>query len=159
MDSRASDPQALAASYLRPSISISGVLPTRKSIFRLQWFSCVSQSARVSTLSSGTSRAAGTMTQDRDAEAEDAPLLGQKQSATTARRYLTKNIRVDYAYLPLLVCCFLTGLIDAASYNAWTVFMGMQTGMALCQPRIQLTFMARKHHLPGLEHRWTSCKQ
>lgn len=79
------------------------------------------------------------MMRDGEAEAEGAPLLGQKQSATTARRYLAENIRLDYAYLPLLVCCFLTGLIDAASYNAWTVFMGMQTGMAADQPRIQLT--------------------
>ena len=70
------------------------------------------------------------MMRDGGAEAEIAPLLGQKRSATTARQYLAKDIRLDYAYLPLLVCCFLTGLIDAASYNAWNVFMGMQTGMA-----------------------------
>ena len=83
------------------------------------------------------------MMQNGEAEAENAPLLGQKRSATTVRQYLAKNIRVDYAYLPLLVCCFLTGLIDAASYNAWTVFMGMQTGMAAGQPRFPLTFIAR----------------
>ena len=70
-----------------------------------------------------------------DAEAEAAPLLGQKQwdTTATARRYLNENIRLDYAYLPLLVCCFLTGLIDAGSYNAWEVFMGMQTGSRFCQ--------------------------
>lgn len=58
------------------------------------------------------------------------PLLGFKQRGwrDRARRYFLQNIRVQHAYLPLLVCCFLTGLIDAGSYNAWRVFMGMQTG-------------------------------
>ena len=62
--------------------------------------------------------------------AEQTPLLGQKKvgSSGRARRYLTQNIRIDNAYIPLLLCCFLTGLIDAGSYSAWSVFMGMQTG-------------------------------
>ena len=62
--------------------------------------------------------------------AEQTPLLGQKKTRPSgrARRYLTQNIRIDNAYIPLLVCCFLTGLIDAGSYSAWSVFMGMQTG-------------------------------
>ena len=83
------------------------------------------------------------MMRDGGAQAEAASLLGHKQSATTARRYLARKIRLDYAYLPLLVCCFLTGLIDAASYNAWSVFMGMQTGIAAVELGIQLTFMTR----------------
>ena len=63
------------------------------------------------------------------AAAESAPLLGQKtRPRGRARRYLTENICIDNAYIPLLVCCFLTGLIDAGSYSAWSVFMGMQTG-------------------------------
>ncbi|KAL8705961.1 MAG: hypothetical protein Q9201_000955 [Fulgogasparrea decipioides] len=66
----------------------------------------------------------------QDGEAESAPLLGHKQRSLQhrTRRYLAQDIDVQYAYLPLLVCCFLTGLIDAGSYNAWRVFMGMQTG-------------------------------
>ncbi|KAL8787700.1 MAG: hypothetical protein Q9195_007656 [Heterodermia aff. obscurata] len=62
--------------------------------------------------------------------AESTPLLGQKKTRPSgrARQYLTQNIRVDNAYIPLLACCFLTGLIDAGSYSAWSVFMGMQTG-------------------------------
>ena len=65
----------------------------------------------------------------QDTESEAAPLLGQKRAKSNrARRYLTENIKLDNAYIPLLICCFLTGLIDAASYNAWSVFMGMQTG-------------------------------
>ena len=65
-----------------------------------------------------------------DGATEEAPLLGQKAGdrSVRARHYLNEKIRVDNAYIPLLVCCFLTGLIDAGSYNAWQVFMGMQTG-------------------------------
>lgn len=77
-----------------------------------------------------------------DGITETAPLLGQKRGERKARvrRFLTENIRVDNAYIPLLVCCFLTGLIDAGSYNAWSVFMGMQTGItSLLQPGKSVT--------------------
>lgn len=65
-----------------------------------------------------------------DGGTESAPLLGHKQQdrKDQAYRYWTETIDVKYAYIPLLVCCFLTGLVDAGSYNAWSVFMGMQTG-------------------------------
>lgn len=61
---------------------------------------------------------------------EHSPLLGSKRhsSIDRLRHYFAQKIRVENAYLPLLVCCFITGLIDAGSYNAWQVFMGMQTG-------------------------------
>lgn len=29
----------------------------------------------------------------------------------------------------LLVCCFVTGLLDAAVFNEWSCFVSMQTGM------------------------------
>ena len=65
-----------------------------------------------------------------DSDAETAPLLALKttESGDRVRRYFGRTICLEYAYLPLLVCCFITGLIDAGSYNAWSVFMGMQTG-------------------------------
>lgn len=63
---------------------------------------------------------------------EDTPLLGLKQHGSPGRlrRYLTQNVRIQNAYIPLLICCFITGLVDAGSYNAWQVFMGMQIGNA-----------------------------
>ncbi|KAI4225117.1 MAG: hypothetical protein LQ349_007117 [Xanthoria aureola] len=65
-----------------------------------------------------------------DAETETAPLLGPKGQASRkgVRRYLIERVDLRYAPLPLLVCCFLIGLVDAASYNTWRVFMSMQTG-------------------------------
>ncbi|KAL6714342.1 hypothetical protein ACLMJK_007765 [Lecanora helva] len=58
------------------------------------------------------------------------PLLGTKpwSRGHEARRFLMEEVNVKNAYVPLLVCCFTTGLIDAGCYNAWSVFMGMQTG-------------------------------
>ncbi|KAL8871902.1 MAG: hypothetical protein Q9174_002371 [Haloplaca sp. 1 TL-2023] len=66
----------------------------------------------------------------QNGDTEQVPLLGHKQKGSGQRAclWLTEVIDVHYAWLPLLVCCFLTGLIDAASYSAWSVFMGMQTG-------------------------------
>ncbi|KAL8851786.1 MAG: hypothetical protein Q9221_003300 [Calogaya cf. arnoldii] len=64
---------------------------------------------------------------------ESTPLLGHKDqlSRRNVRRYLTDTVNVHYAPLPLLVCCFLVGLIDAASYNAWSVFMRNTIFLAL----------------------------
>ncbi|KAL8838852.1 MAG: hypothetical protein Q9170_001974 [Blastenia crenularia] len=63
-------------------------------------------------------------------ETESAPLLGHKSQRfrPSVRQYLVERVDVHYAPLNLLVCCFLVGLVDAASYNTWSVFMSMQTG-------------------------------
>ena len=68
-----------------------------------------------------------------DREAEEAPLLVHQKGRLSigARKYLTQDIRVRNAWIPLLICCFVTGLIDGGSYNAWQVFMGMQTGLSV----------------------------
>ncbi|KAL8994026.1 MAG: hypothetical protein Q9169_005905 [Polycauliona sp. 2 TL-2023] len=65
-----------------------------------------------------------------DGGMESTPLLGHKdkRSRKNVRQYLTETVDVHHAPLLLLVCCFLVGLIDAASYNTWNVFMSMQTG-------------------------------
>ena len=71
-----------------------------------------------------------------DGEAETAPLLGHKDQGPrkSVRQYLTERVDLHYAPLNLLICCFLVGLIDAASYNTWSVFMSMQTGMFNSDP-------------------------
>ncbi|KAI4240340.1 MAG: hypothetical protein L6R42_011531 [Xanthoria sp. 1 TBL-2021] len=68
-----------------------------------------------------------------DGETESAPLLGQKDQGPRqgVRRYLIERVDVHYAPLTLLVCCFLVGLIDAASYNTWNVFMRNTVFLAL----------------------------
>ncbi|KAL8856309.1 MAG: hypothetical protein Q9178_007073 [Gyalolechia marmorata] len=66
----------------------------------------------------------------RDGDTESTSLLGHKYQGPgrNVRRYLTETVDVRHAPLTLLVCCFLVGLVDAATYNTWSVFMSMQTG-------------------------------
>lgn len=61
----------------------------------------------------------------QNGDIERAPLLAnaQDQPKSRARSFLSETIKVQNAYLQLLICCFTTGFIDAASYNAWSVFM------------------------------------
>jgi len=61
---------------------------------------------------------------------ETTPLLGREQAPTMVqmRKHLSSSISLKHADLPLLVCCYVTGLIDAGAFNAWGIFMGMQTG-------------------------------
>ena len=90
-----------------------------------------------------------------DAETETTPLVGSKQwrSRDRVNRYFMQDISVQNAYLPLLVCCFVTGLIDAGCYSFWSVFMGMQTGRSSLPDKSDiLTVHLRQHHLLGLEY-------
>jgi hypothetical protein len=60
----------------------------------------------------------------RDAE-------GQKAAALPS--YLTRDISLNLADIPMLVCSFLSGLVDAVAFNAGAVFVSMQTGTYLLQ--------------------------
>lgn len=61
---------------------------------------------------------------------ESTPLIYQSQQkgSKSLRRYLAAPVNLQHAEMPLLACCFVTGIIDAGAYNAWGTFMGMQTG-------------------------------
>ncbi|KAL9008543.1 MAG: hypothetical protein Q9173_006341 [Seirophora scorigena] len=58
------------------------------------------------------------------------PLVAQGSSrdGKQLRKYLLAPVNLRHADLPLLACCFVTGITDAGAYNAWGTFMGMQTG-------------------------------
>ncbi|KAG0635598.1 hypothetical protein HOY80DRAFT_981462 [Tuber brumale] len=45
-----------------------------------------------------------------------------------AQNYLLTRISIQHVDLPLLLCTFVSGVIDSSVYNAWTVFAAMQTG-------------------------------
>lgn len=49
---------------------------------------------------------------------------------TLARRW-KQSVDPTHADLVCLLLCFLTGLCDSSAYNAWSCFLGMQTGMTL----------------------------
>ncbi|KAL9601252.1 MAG: hypothetical protein Q9219_002657 [cf. Caloplaca sp. 3 TL-2023] len=66
---------------------------------------------------------------------ETTPLMAatQRKDPRRLQRYLLAPVNLHHADLPLLACCFVTGIIDAGAYNAWGTFMGMQTGKLLKQ--------------------------
>ena len=45
-----------------------------------------------------------------------------------SKAYLLGPMKKEHGDLALLACCFATGLVDAASFSNWGVFVGMQTG-------------------------------
>lgn len=47
------------------------------------------------------------------------------QSAMT---HLKTEISLEHADIPIIACCFVSGLCDSSAYNAWTCFVSMQTG-------------------------------
>ncbi|OJJ37355.1 hypothetical protein ASPWEDRAFT_39034 [Aspergillus wentii DTO 134E9] len=51
----------------------------------------------------------------------------EKPPLTLSRR-LKQPVSASYADLVCLLCCFITGLCDSSAYNAWSCFLGMQTG-------------------------------
>ncbi|KAK3617459.1 hypothetical protein LTR56_025286 [Elasticomyces elasticus] len=51
-----------------------------------------------------------------------------RQTSFFSRRSILGPVTKDYGDWPLLVCCLVTGLVDAASFKNWGMFVGMQTG-------------------------------
>lgn len=45
-----------------------------------------------------------------------------------SRPVLMGNITAKHGDLALLCCSFVTGLLDCATFNNWSAFVGMQTG-------------------------------
>ncbi|KAH6648630.1 hypothetical protein BKA67DRAFT_661591 [Truncatella angustata] len=75
------------------------------------------------TVNNGTT---GTRTNPRGDEEQ--ALLGRSASKPSWRSYLTATVNRDWADLILLLCYFVTGLLDSASINTWGSFVSMQTG-------------------------------
>lgn len=50
------------------------------------------------------------------------------------KRHFGADINTSWTDLPLLICCFKTGLLDAAVFNVWSCFVSMQTGIFLPNP-------------------------
>lgn len=61
-----------------------------------------------------------------DLEASSSP--AKPRESILARRW-KQSVDPTHADLVCLVLCFLTGLCDSSAYNAWSCFLGMQTGM------------------------------
>jgi len=43
-------------------------------------------------------------------------------------KHLKTDISLEYADLPIIATCVVSGLCDSSAYNAWSCFVSMQTG-------------------------------
>ncbi|TGJ80994.1 hypothetical protein E0Z10_g7770 [Xylaria hypoxylon] len=54
--------------------------------------------------------------------------LQEKRARSSFLGKFSDDLDPRFVYLPLLVCCFATGLTDGTLYNAYGTFVSMQTG-------------------------------
>lgn len=54
--------------------------------------------------------------------------LNQTKARSSFLDKFSEDLDPRYVYLPLLLCCFVTGLTDGTLYNAYGTFVSMQTG-------------------------------
>jgi len=64
---------------------------------------------------------------------ESSPDGESKKAAKPSTRsrllsHLKTNISLDHADIPVIFCCFVSGLCDSSAFNAWNTFVSMQTG-------------------------------
>jgi uncharacterized membrane protein YoaK (UPF0700 family) len=61
--------------------------------------------------------------------------------------YHRRNVRNYMTSIPILLCCFCSGLVDSAVFNAWGVFATMQTGnyspFSFTVPSLRLSYSSR----------------
>jgi hypothetical protein len=69
-------------------------------------------------------------TEPRNPPAGSAPERpqGSVSGLKSALQYLQTEISLKHADIPIISCCFVSGLCDSSAYNAWTCFVSMQTG-------------------------------
>ncbi|KIV94837.1 hypothetical protein PV10_02567 [Exophiala mesophila] len=51
-----------------------------------------------------------------------------RRNASSTKRYLYNELTVAYMSLVVIVCFFVSGLIDSVAFNSWNCFVQMQTG-------------------------------
>lgn len=67
---------------------------------------------------------------------EERPLLGTSKPRSLAsrwRKYLVADVNRDWADVILILCYFITGLLDSSSISVWGSFVSMQTGKACAE--------------------------
>jgi len=64
----------------------------------------------------------------RDEEIED---VSQGENKASPPSSWSRNVDTSLTSIPIILCCFCSGLIDSCAFNAWGVFGTMQTGVSL----------------------------
>lgn len=72
---------------------------------------------------------------DNDNDNDDTLIKRQRLSSTFTQLW-NESVDLQYTDLVCLVLCLVTGLCDSSAYNAWSCFLGMQTGMTTTYPPI-----------------------
>jgi hypothetical protein len=47
------------------------------------------------------------------------------------QRYFNRELDVAYMSIVIILCFFISGLIDSVAFNSWNCFVDMQTGTGL----------------------------
>ncbi|TID22091.1 hypothetical protein E6O75_ATG10885 [Venturia nashicola] len=66
-----------------------------------------------------------------DSESENLPLMAKSIPSTWSskfKRHFNAQIDTKRADIILIICFFVSGLTDSGAYNAWNIFLSMQTG-------------------------------
>ena len=58
----------------------------------------------------------------------------RKSAFQSAKSYLSNEISISHADIPIIACCLVSGLCDSSAYNAWSCFVSMQTGISPLSP-------------------------
>ncbi|KAI9761496.1 MAG: hypothetical protein M4579_001006 [Chaenotheca gracillima] len=53
---------------------------------------------------------------------------GNRREKSRLKAYVKAEIKLTHTDIPTLSCCFISGLIDSAVFNAFGIFVSMQTG-------------------------------
>jgi uncharacterized membrane protein YoaK (UPF0700 family) len=59
---------------------------------------------------------------------EDQPAQPAKPRGNAVSRHMTRKIHPFLSSIPILLCCFTSGVVDSSVFNAWGIFASMQTG-------------------------------
>lgn len=76
---------------------------------------------------------------ERAIEDDASPRIEPTDEARSISAFVFGPVKRVHADLALLACCFVTGMVDAASFANWSVFVGMQTGKEFHLPLFVLT--------------------
>ncbi|KAH8811613.1 hypothetical protein F5884DRAFT_854954 [Xylogone sp. PMI_703] len=65
----------------------------------------------------------------KDDSPDGEPKIPVRQSMSPRlSTHLKTNITLHHADIPIIICCFISGLCDSSAFNAWNTFVSMQTG-------------------------------
>lgn len=65
-------------------------------------------------------------------EGNQATISDEFSLRSSTSRYFLADINTEWTDVLLIVCSFVSGLVDGLSFNAWGNFSSMQTGASNC---------------------------